>query len=107
MASALTRRILEETLDELPERSNANGECYGGEILDCMREPGHGLGAGSVELMLTRGVLVRAIEAEGAPDAEGVLQDYENRMPVSEALRYLRRALTSNSTSSATDRLES
>ena len=46
---------------------------------------------------------MRAMEAEGALDPAGMLQDYENRISVSQALRYLRRAIVCNSTSNAAD----
>jgi hypothetical protein len=101
MSPALTLSILVKALDSLPARSNANGECFGGEILDSLRDAGVALGAGPVELVLTRGLLLRAMEAEGAQDPQGILQDYQNRMPVSEALRYIRRALAENSASKA------
>ncbi len=101
MAPALMRPILEKALLSLRDRANANGECYGGEILDCVREAGIALGVSSIEVVLTRGVLMRAMEAEGALDPAGMLQDYENRVPVSEALRYLRRAIARNTSNAA------
>jgi hypothetical protein len=97
----MTWSLLVKAWDGLLKRSNASGECFGGEILDCWRDASVALGAGSVELVFTRGVLVLAREAEGAQDPQGLLQDYENRIPVSEALRYLRRALAGNSKSKA------
>ena len=38
------RRILERTCDRVKLRANANGECFGGEIMDSLREAGVELG---------------------------------------------------------------
>ena len=86
-------QILEMTLDTVRLRANADGEVFGGEIMDAMREAGVALGADRLAVLLTRTVLVRAMESlgEGYP-AEG-LQNYENRMRVSVALKYLSEAI--------------
>ena len=87
------RQILERTLDYVQLRANSNGECFGGEIIDGMREAGAFLGVDRVEVLLTRTVLVRAMESLGANYPAEVLQDYEHRIPVSEALKYLRESI--------------
>lgn len=86
-------QILERTLDNVRIRANSNGECFGGEIMDAMREAGASLGADPLEVLLTRNVLVRTMESLGGSYPAEVLQDYENRMPVSQALNYLREAM--------------
>jgi len=84
------RQILERTLDYVRLRANSNGECFGGEIIDGMREAGAFLGVDRIEVLLTRTVLVRAMESLGENYPAEVLQDYEHRIPLSEALKYLR-----------------
>jgi hypothetical protein len=88
-----TPQILERTLDTVRLRANANGECFGGEIMDAMREAGFVLRADRLEIMLTRAVLVHTMESLGEDYPAMVLQDYENRMPVSKALKYLSEAI--------------
>jgi len=88
-----TPQILERTLDSVRLRANSNGECYGGEIMDAMREAGVALRAGRLEILLTRTVLVQTMESLGEGYPAVVLQDYENRMPVSKALKYLTEAI--------------
>jgi hypothetical protein len=41
-------------MDNVRTRSNSDGECFGGEIMDCMREAGKALGADRLEVLLTR-----------------------------------------------------
>ena len=84
-----TRQILERTLDTVRLIANSNGECFGGEIMDAMREAGVTLRADRLEILLTRTVLVQTMESLGETYPAMVLQDYENRMPVSRALKYL------------------
>jgi hypothetical protein len=84
-----TPQILERTLDTVRLRANANGECFGGEIMDAMREAGVALKADRLDILLTRTVLVQTMESLGESYPAMVLQDYENRMPVSSALKYL------------------
>ena len=84
-----TPQILEKTLDSVRLRANSNGECFGGEIMDAMREAGVALRADRLEILLTRTVLVQTMESLGESYPAVVLQDYENRMPVSRALKYL------------------
>jgi hypothetical protein len=86
-------QILEQTLDKVRLRANANGECFGGEIMDAMREAAVGLRADRLEVLLTRTVLVQTMESLGESYPAEVLQDYENRMPVSKALKYLSEAI--------------
>ena len=86
-------QILELTLDKVRLRANANGECFGGEIMDAMREAAAGVRADRLEVLLTRTVLVQTMESLGESYPAEVLQDYENRMPVSKALRYLNEAI--------------
>jgi hypothetical protein len=93
MVPASARPILERTLDIVRIRANSNGECFGGEIMDALREAGTALGVDRVEVLLTRTVLVRAMESMGETYPAEVLQNYDNRMRISEALRYLREAI--------------
>lgn len=86
-------QILEKTLDTVRTRSNADGEVFGGEIRDAMWEAGAALGADHLEVLLTRTVLVRAMESLGEGYPAELLQDYENRMRLSDALKYLREAI--------------
>ena len=88
-----TPQILERTLDSVRLRANSNGECFGGEIMDAMREAGVALRADRLEILLTRTVLVQTMESLGESYPAVVLQDYENRMPVSRALKYLSEAI--------------
>jgi hypothetical protein len=85
--------ILERTLDIVRIRANSNGECFGGEIMDALREAGIALGADRLDVLLTRTVLVRTMESLGETYPAEVLQNYENRMRVSEALKYLHEAI--------------
>jgi hypothetical protein len=85
--------VLERALDNLRIRANANGECFGGEIMDALRDAGKSLGVDRLEVLLTRTVLVQTMESLGENYPAEVLQNYEQRMPVSEALKYLREAM--------------
>jgi hypothetical protein len=87
------RQILERSLDTVRIRANSNGECFGGEIADALREAGVALGVDRLEVLLTRTVLTRTMDSLGENYPAEVLQDYENRMPVSKALRYLSEAI--------------
>jgi hypothetical protein len=82
-------QILERALDTVRVRANANGECFGGEIADAMREAGLALGADRLEVLLTRTLLARAMESLGESHPTEVLEDYRTRIPVSKALKYL------------------
>lgn len=95
MAPKLASQILERSLDTVRIRANSNGECFGGEITDAMREAGVALGVDRLDVLLTRTVLARTMEALGESYPAEVLQDYEKRMPVSTALRYLSEAIVS------------
>ena len=88
-------QILEKTLDSVRLRANSNGECFGGEIMDAMREAGLEQGVDRLEVLLTRTMLVQTMESLGESYPATVLQDYENRMPVSRALKYLMEAIDS------------
>ena len=74
-------------------RANSNGECFGGEIMDSLREAGVELGAHHVEILQTRSALMRTMEALGEGYPAEFLQDYNNRIPVSTALRFLNEAI--------------
>ena len=87
------KKILEGTLDKVRLRANSVGECFGGDIMDAMRETGGALSADRLDVLLTRTVLVRTMESLGENYPAEVLQDYENRMPVSRALKYLHEAI--------------
>lgn len=88
-------QILESTLNTVRIRANSDGECFHGEITDALREAGAALGVDRLEVLLTRAVLARAMESLGERYPAEVLQDYETRMPVSQALRYLSEAIVS------------
>lgn len=86
-------RILEKTLDTIKIRANADGEVFGGQIMDAMREAGACFGVDRLEILLVRTALVRAMESLGEDYPAEVLQNHETRMRVSEAIRYLREAI--------------
>ena len=81
--------ILIRTLDTVRIRANANGECFGGEIVDAMREAGVALGVDRLEVLLTRTILLRTMESLGENYPAELLQDFETRIPVYKALKYL------------------
>ena len=85
--------ILTRTLDTVRIRANANGECFGGEIVDAMREAGVALGVDRLEVLLTRTILLRTMESLGENYPAELLQDFETRIPVSKALKYLNEAI--------------
>ena len=85
--------ILIRTLDTVRIRANANGECFGGEIVDAMREAGVALGVDRLEVLLTRTILLRTMESLGGNYPAELLQDFETRIPVSKALKYLNEAI--------------
>jgi len=87
------RRILERTCDRVKLRGNSNGECFGGEIMDSLREAGVELGANHLEILQTRTLLVRSMELLGEEYAVEILQDYDNRIPLSTALRFLNQTI--------------
>ena len=93
MVPALAQQILDRTFDYLRLRANSNGECFGGEIMDGRREAGLSLGADRPEVLLTRTILVRTMESLGEPYPADVLQNYDHRMPLSKALKYLRESI--------------
>jgi hypothetical protein len=76
---ASAQPILERTLDIVRIRANSNGECFGGQIMDALREAGTALGVDGLDLLLTRTVLVRTMESLGETYPAEVLQNYENR----------------------------
>lgn len=87
------RRILERTCDNVKLRANSNGECLGGEITESLREAGVEVGANHVEILQTRSLLVRSMESLGEGYPAEILQDYDNRIPLSRALRFLNEAM--------------
>ena len=87
------RRILERTCDRVKLRANSNGECFGGEIIDSLREAGVEVGANHFEILQTRSFLVRSMESQGEEYAAEILQNYDNRIPLSTALRFLHAAI--------------
>lgn len=88
-------QILEKALDIVKQKTNANGEIFGGEIMDAMREAGKTMEADRLEILLTRTVLVRAMESLREEYPAEVLQNYETRMRVSQAVLFLREAIDS------------
>lgn len=86
-------RILERALERIKLRANSNGECFGGEIMESLREAGVELGAHHIEILQTRNVLVRTMDSFGEVYPAEVLQDYDNRIQLSKALRFLDAAI--------------
>ena len=86
-------RILEMALELVTIRANADGELFGGQIADAMGEAGNQLGIDRLEVLLVRTVLVRTMESLGEICPSEVLQNYETRMRVSDAIKYLREAI--------------
>jgi hypothetical protein len=86
------RRILERTCERVKLRANANGECFGAEIMDSLREAGVELGARHLEILQTKSLLVRSMEWLGEEYPAEILQDYDRRIPISTALRLLNEA---------------
>jgi hypothetical protein len=89
------RRILERTCDRVKLRANSNGECFGGEIMDSLREAGIELGARHLEILQTRSLLVRSMELLGEEFPAEILQDYDNRISLSTAWKFLNHAIES------------
>jgi hypothetical protein len=94
MVPASSSEILKRTLDTVRIRANSEGECFGGEITDALREAGVALGVDRLEILLTRTILARTMESLGESYPTEILQDYQNRLPVSTALRYLNEAIS-------------
>ncbi len=86
-------RVLEMTLDILTIRANADGEIFGAQITDAMGEVGNQLGIDRLEVLLARTVLVRTMESLGENYPSELLQNYETRMRVSDAIKYLKEAM--------------
>ena len=88
-----TKQLLEQTLHNITLKANSNGECCGGDIVDAMRDAGEALEVDRLEVLVTRTLLMRAMESSGEEYPAEVLQDYEHRMPASQAVSYLRAAI--------------
>ena len=58
-----------------------------------LREAGIELGASHIEILQTRSLLVHSMELLGEEYPGEVLQDYDNRIPLSTALRFLKGAM--------------
>ena len=58
-------QILERTLDSVRLRANSNGECFGGEIMDAMREAGVAQRVDRLEILLTRTMMVQTMKSLG------------------------------------------
>jgi len=93
MVPDMAPRILERALERIMLRANSNGECFGGEIMESLREAGADLRARHGEILQTRSVLVRTMESLGEAYPAEILQDYDNRIQLSKALRFLNAAL--------------
>ena len=87
------RRILERTCERVKLRANSNGECVGGDIMDSLREASVELGAHHIEILQTRSLLVHTMESLGEEYGAEILQDYDHRIPLSTALRFLNEAI--------------
>lgn len=85
--------ILKRTLDTVRVRANANGDCFGGEIEDAMRDAGVALGVDRLEVLLTRTLLLRTMESLGETYPAQSLEDFETRIPVSRVVTYLHEAI--------------
>lgn len=85
--------ILKHTMDTVRVRANANGDCFGGEIGDAMRDAGVALGVDRLEVLLTRTLLLRTMESLGEAYPAKSLEDFETRIPVSRAITYLNEAI--------------
>ena len=51
------------------------------------------LGANHVEILHTRSLLVRSMEMDGEEYPAEILQDYDDRIPLSTALKFLNEAI--------------
>jgi hypothetical protein len=60
-----------------------------------LREAGVELGARHLEILQIRKVLVRSMESLGEEYPSEILQEYDHRIPLSMALRFLNEALES------------
>jgi hypothetical protein len=60
--------------------------------MDSMREAAIALRVNRLEILLTRTVLVQTMESLGEEYPAVMLQDYEHRIPLSKALKYLTEA---------------
>jgi len=85
--------VLTKTMDALRFRANAQGEVFGGEIVDAMQEAAASLKVDRLEVLLIRNVLVRAMESLGEYYPTEVLHNFDSRMRVSDAIKYLQEAL--------------
>src|SRR5215467_15186452 len=88
IAPDAARRILERTSDRVKLRANSNGECFGGDIMDSLREAGVELGAHHIEILQTKNVLVRSMELHGEEYPGEILQQYNQRISLCTALRF-------------------
>ena len=88
-------RILEMTLDLIRMRANIDGEIFGNQIADAMRDAGSQLGIDRLEILLVRTLLVRAMESLGENYPAELLQNHETRIRLSDAIRYLQGAIES------------
>lgn len=61
--------------------------------MESLREAGVELGANHVEILQTRMLLVRSMEIDGEEYPAEVLQDYNDRIPLSTALKFLKEAI--------------
>jgi len=61
--------------------------------MDSLREVGVELGAHHGEILQIRSLLVRSMELLGEEYPSEILQDYDNRIPLSTALRFLNEAM--------------
>ena len=87
------RRILVRTCDRVKLRADSNGECLDGENMDSLRQASVELGVHHIEILQTRGLLVRGMELLGEVYPAEILQDYDHRIPPSTALRFLNEAI--------------
>jgi hypothetical protein len=89
----VARRMLECACDKVKLRANSSGECFGGEIIESLREAGVEVGANHVEILQTRSLLVRSMESLGEGYPAEILQNYDQRIPLSTALKFLNEAM--------------
>jgi hypothetical protein len=63
--------------------------------MDSLREAGVEVGANHFEILQTRSLLARSMEVTGEAFPAEILQDFEHRIPLSMALRFLKDAIES------------
>jgi len=84
IAPDTARLILERTCDRVKLRANSKRECLREEIMDSLREAGVELGTNHFAILQTRSLPVRSMELLGEEWPAEILQDHDNRIPLSQ-----------------------